>query len=439
MDKLQYFRMALRAGRWAEYLWVVSLFSIRASRTYDPSKNKPYDLVILDTDPDHIYAVLEDTTKTILVEDMVPNEPPFATNDVIVLAPGDLANVDAMTKTTCGTAILNAVILVYAFGKKIPYMAERLNGGKIDKIVVSKWVDKPDDYGTDQEDPNAIYVQEFLKYATAASNVAQFTQICAPSASPKTLTVSKRVIERRDQLIAEYGERLRDPATLAIVVAELGKMDMEDFKGDAAEGFFLKEKSFFISRMKEHILYGLEYGLDKSAKPAMILSSLAEGMDLETFPSQVDGIRAGSYDRGSQTALGGAAVKEIYRAMQNSKIVEGDCGTTVGRNTYIRTYNIPSLIGRMGIDSKTGKPVPLTKELLLKNLGKRLMIRSPMGCRHTQPSYCSTCTGKSYAMNENGAPIIVAEPASVMMNDMMKSMHGRTLKTERYNFRESMT
>ena len=93
----------------------------------------------------------------------------------------------------------------------------------------------------------------------------------------------------------------------------------------------------------------------------------------------------------------------------------------------------------MGIDSKTGAPIPLTRELLEKNLGRRLFIRSPMGCVHQQPSYCSTCVGKSYAMNPNGAPIIVATPPSVMMNDMMKSMHGRVLKTVRYNFRESMT
>lgn len=440
MDRLQYFRLGLRAGRWDDYLWVISLFSIRADRAYDPAKNQPYDLVTLDSDPGALYCVLEDTTKTMKVEGLTASEPPFAVNDHVVLVPGDLENVEASVTTTCGTAVLNAMILVYPFGKKIPYIADRLSGGKLDKLVVAKWIDKPEDYGTERADPDAIYVQEYLKYATALSNTAPFTQICAPSASPKTLTVSQRVIDRRNELIKEYGVQLHDPAIMARVVDELAKMDMADFVGDAAEGFFLKEKSFFVSRMKMHIIYGLEYGFDKTGNnPTLILSSLAQGMDLSTFPAQVDGLRAGSYDRGSQTALGGAAVKEIYRAMQNTQIQDGDCGTTMGRNTYIRSYNIEQLIGRLGIDSKTGAPRPLTREILEANIGKRLLIRSPMGCHHTQPSFCSTCLGKSYAMNPNGAPIIVAEPPSVMMNDMMKSMHGRVLKTVRYNFKESMT
>lgn len=440
MDRLQYFRLGLRAGRWDDYLWVISLFSIRASRSYDPNKNEPYDLVMLDSDPDSLYCVLEDTTKTMRVEGLSPKEPPFNVNDHIVLVPGDLENVVSSVTTTCGTAILNAMILVYPFGKKIPFIADRLDVKKLDKLVVSMWVDEPELYGTEQADPNAIYVQEYLKYSTALSNTAPFTQICAPAASPKTLTVSKRVITRRDELIKEYGSQLYDPAVMAKIIDELARLDMSDFVGDVAEGFFLKEKSFFVSRMKMHIIYGLEYGFDKTGNdPALVLKSLAEGMDLSTFPAQVDGLRAGSYDRGSQTALGGAAVKEIYRALQNTQIHDGDCGSTMGRNTYIRSYNINQLVGRLGIDSKTGEPKALTKELLELNIGKRLMIRSPMGCNHTQPNFCSTCLGKSYAMNPNGAPIIVAEPPSVMMNDMMKSMHGRVLKTVRYNFRESMT
>lgn len=419
-------------------IWVISLFAIKLNRKYDPNTARPYDLVILDTDPTAIYCVLEDTSKTMKVDGLNPHEAPFKLNDTIVLSVGDLENITGTVTTTCGTAILNAIILVDSFGKKIDYIADKLTTS-LDSLVISRWIDEPEKYGTPEEDPNGIYVDEVIKYLTNVSHISAFTQIAAPAASPKAISVSPNIIKRRDELIAEYGEQLKDPAILARVVDELAKMDMADFKGDPAEGFFLGSKSFYVSRMKQYIMYGLEYGFDKTdPNPALILSSLSDGMDIDTFTKQVDGSRAGSFDRGSQTALGGARVKEIYRALQNLKIVEGDCGSTVGLNTFIKPYNIKALTGRLGISATTGEPKPLTKRMLEANIGKRLMIRSFMGCK-AAPNVCSVCVGKSYASNPDGAPIIVAQPPSVMMNDMMKSMHGRALKTARFNYLVSLT
>lgn len=438
MDKFQYFRLALRYGRWRTMIWVISLFAIKLNRKYDPKTSRPYDLVILDSDPTSIYCVMEDTSKTMKIEGLSPHEAPFKLTDKIVLSTGDLANVKETVSTTCGTAILNAIILVDSFGAKIDYIADKLTSG-LDALVISRWIDEPEKYGTPQEDPNGIYVDEVIKYLTNVSHISAFTQIAAPAASPKAISVSPAILKRRDELFAEYGEQLKDPAILARVVDELAKMDMADFKGDPAEGFFLGSKSFYVSRMKQYILYGLEYGFDKTdPNPALILTSLSDGMDIDTFTKQVDGSRAGSYDRGSQTALGGARVKEIYRALQNLKIIEGDCGTTVGLNTYIKPYNIKQLTGRLGISATTGEPKPLTRRMLEANIGKRLMIRSFMGCK-SFPNVCSVCVGKSYASNPDGAPIIVAQPPSVMMNDMMKSMHGRALKVARFNYLVSYT
>lgn len=419
-------------------IWVISLFAIKLNRKYDPATARPYDLVILESDPTSIYCVLEDTDKTMKIDGLNPHEAPFSLDDKIVLAVGDLANVKGTITTTCGTAILNAIILVDSFGSKIDYIADKLSPG-LDSLVISRWVDEPEKYGTPDEDPNAVYVDEIIKYLTNVSHISAFTQIAAPAASPKAISVSPDIIKRRDELIAEYGEQLKDPAILARVVDELAKMDMADFKDDPAEGFFLGSKSFYVSRMKQYIMYGLEYGFDKTdPNPALILTALSDGMDIDTFAKQVDGSRAGSFDRGSQTALGGARVKEIYRALQNLKIIDGDCGTTVGLNTYIKPYNIKQLTGRLGISATTGEPKPLTKRMLEANIGKRLMVRSFMGCK-AFPNVCATCVGKSYASNPDGAPIIVAQAPSVMMNDMMKSMHGRALKTARFNYLVSLT
>lgn len=419
-------------------IWVISIFAIKLNRKYDPITARPYDLVILDSDPTSIYCVLEDTSRTMKIEGLSPQEAPFKLDDQLVLSPGDLINVKEVVTTTCGTAILNAIVLVDSFGKKVDYIADRLSSS-LDALVIDRWVDEPDLYGTPQESDTALYVDEVIKYLTNTAHIAAFTQIAAPAASPKAITVSPNVLARRDELLAQYGDQLKDPAILARVVDELAKMDMADFKDDPASRFFLGSKSFYVNRMKQYILYGLEYGFDKTdPNPALILTSLADGMDVATFTKQVDGSRAGSYDRGSQTALGGARVKEIYRALQNLRIIDGDCGTTVGLNTYIKPYNVKQLTGRLGISATTGEPKPLTKRMLEANIGKRLMIRSFMGCK-ASPNVCAVCVGKSYATNPDGAPIIVAQPPSVMMNDMMKSMHGRALKTARFNFLVSMT
>lgn len=61
----------------------------------------------------------------------------------------------------------------------------------------------------------------------------------------------------------------------------------------------------------------------------LVTNSLYEGWQNDKFATFNNVSRAGSFDRGSETQLGGVSAKEI-RATSNTRIVKGDCGTKMG-------------------------------------------------------------------------------------------------------------
>lgn len=367
-------------------------------------------------------------------------QPLFTIDEPVLLKPNDLKNVKEEVNTTYSAAVINAYVLIYAFGSKIPYIHDMRNGGKLDKLIVSKAVEYPKDFLSkdeqhlkecieklDPNDPN-IYVHELKKYSFALAALPGFSTISAPAGNVKTMSVNPAIIQRRDQLLEENKDKLHDPVIMANIVNELATMDMKDFENDPAKGFFIKDKSFFVSRMKAHILYGLEYGMDKTTlTPAVIKTSLSEGIRVPDLPALVDSSRAASYDRGNQTALAGAGVKEIYRALQNVTIASQPCNTKLGLVLPIEVGGIDELVGRYGLDLGSNKSFLITKEWATKNVGKNVIVRSPMYCKSPGMSYCPECVGIAYSKSPTGLHIAGSDILSIFMNDSMKAMHGKIL------------
>lgn len=457
MDKDQYFIEALQARKYLLKEWVLRAFCIVEDRAYHPDNAQPYDIVSKADEKTLFFVDPDDKANLIPLNGTSPNEPPFYPNEALILPPQSLPNVHQVTKTTFGTALVNAMVLVWPFKDKIDYIAGRWDGGKVDKLVASRLIDYPVSMLQDQETFNAtlasetwkkqeakgqgasIYIHELQMYYKAMANLAGYTQVVTPAASPKSLTVDPAIIKRRDELLNQYRDQLKDPAIVANIVAELSAMDKASFKGDSASGFLIKSKAFDISRMKAYILYGLEYGFNDGNEPAFIPTSLNEGMDLTTFTDQVNGLRAGSYSRGALTALGGAGVKEIYRILQNCSVADKPCNSQMGVMFVVEKEILTHLEGRYAINPKDKSPILLTKELLEKNLGKKVIVRSPGYCQSPGLSYCPTCIGTAYSRNKTGLHSVGADVLSVIMNDFMKAMHGKILATTRYNYINRMS
>lgn len=452
MDKRQFFIEAIQARVYTKRDWVLTLFAVVSDLTYVPEKAYPYKIVTDNAGKDLFFVDPDDTQELIPLDGCKVGVAPFHVNERITLQPNDLMNVFKPVDTTYGAAVINAIVLIWPFGKKIEYMHDMRNGDKLDKLIVSKCVDYPANFldgGRDKlnemiktinpNDPG-IYPHELKRSSLAMSSLVSLAPIAAPAASPKTMQVDDAVLKRRDELIAEHAGHLHDPVIMANIVDELAKMDMATFKGDPAEGFFIKQKSFYIARMKAHIIYGLEYGFDKtSLTPSVITKSLSEGTDIATFPAQIDGSRAASHDRGSQTALAGAGVKELYRALQSVTISDKPCNTKLGLLVPVDVADMASLVGRYALDPNKLITFLVTEEIVKANSGKSIILRSPGLCSSPDESYCPYCVGVPHSKSPTGLHITASDILSIFMNDSMKSMHGKVQKTVRLNYRQIFT
>lgn len=454
MDKDQFFIEALQADKHLLKQWVLCAFCVVEDREYQPDNALSYDIVTKGNEKTLYFVDPLDKGNLIPLNGTDRNEPPFIPNEALVLPPNSLPNVKQMIKTTFGTALVNAMVLVWPFGNKIDYISGRWDGGKVDKLIASHLVDYPVTDWADEgsmefkiKDPEYlaklpqgtvekpfIYIHELHHYYKAMANLAGYTQVVTPAASPKSLTVDPAIIKRRDELLAQHRDELKDPAIVAKIVAELAAMDKASFKGDPAAGFMIKSKAFDISRMKAYILYGLEYGFNDGNEPAFIPTSLNEGMDLNSVTEQINGLRAGSYSRGALTALGGAGVKEIYRILQNATVSDKPCNSQMGVLFTIEKQLIEHLTDRYAVNPADKKAILLTPQLLEKNIGKSIIVRTPGYCQSPDLSYCPHCLGVAYSRNKTGLHSVGADVLSVIMNDFMKAMHGKKLATTRYNY-----
>ena len=76
-------------------------------------------------------------------------------------------------------------------------------------------------------------------------------------------------------------------------------------------------------------LYGGEAGLGDGTSMEFIDKPLSEGLDKDKLPDMINSLRSGSYDRGTQTVLGGVAVKQFFRIFFRTLIlVQQDRGST---------------------------------------------------------------------------------------------------------------
>ena len=364
---------------------------------------------------------LDSDGNTVEVTTDKKNTPVLGINTHIELNKGDLANLDSKIKTTYGIAYLNAVCLTHYLGDVIPYMNGVLNpyemASKIDKGVKDDLIEVPD-----------------AKKAKAAMYwVTGLMQIAVPSASRKTMIADKKIPKRRDELLKKNADKLHDPTEIARIEKELIDMDREYMKGDPAEIFYKKSKAYDVTRKRAHIMHGGEASLEGGNKMELIPTSLDDGIEIKYLPLMINSLRDGSLSRGLETALGGEIVKFLLRIFQKTKITEDDCGTKIGwalTSTYISDAN---LNGRYYIDA--GKPKPFDDAAKAKFRGKKVVLRSPVGCATKGGNYCRRCIGDEVSHNENALSMLAVEVGSTFLDMFMAAMHGKALKLAEYDFK----
>lgn len=435
MDIRTYMLKAFKEGCYRRKDWVLDVFTVTFNSDPDNWVANPYPYRIVHRDG-LVYFLDPDRNGDFTpIEGYQPNQPLVALNERVELKAGDTENLHTDITTTYGNLFFNYYALIYAFGNKIEYINRRVNNGDLERLYQDRIVDDP---GDGEAVPADMFTAaEVRKHLEAMFSITGFTQLCVPSASRKTMTVSPDVIKRKNELLAQYEGQLHDPTVIALIDKELTTMDREWFKGDSSEGFYIKGKSFDVVRKRAHIMHGGEYSFSGDGSVTLIPNSLDQGWDTKFLPEMINSLRDGSFSRGALTALGGESVKFLYRVFQNSKISEDDCGSKVGLMLKVTRYNAKESIGSYYLEN--GKLQHITEDNIDGLVGQTLEFRSPLYCHTLHGGFCARCMGDFNARNPNGLNSAAAAVGSVFMGLMMKAMHGKALKLADYSVTDSIS
>lgn len=380
---------------------------------------KGYDLF---TDKHYVFGV--DYTKDNDIRYIVLSkygEPAFSIYDEIVLHSGDIENYitedDTTITTTLGRYIANYFMLASPFRNVIPYKNEEMSIGKIEAIIADKILN------------GVLTTEQGGQYLNNTFFIGSFGEMAIPGLSKKALMTSPEVKQRKKELLEKYKDKLDDPIILAQIEDELIKLDKEWLKGDSSMGFYGDTgKKFNVHRKKQYVIGGLIEDFTKEkGKYDFITNSLSDGWDINSFATICNEIRKGSYNRGIDTARGGALSKNLLRVVQNLEITGDDCGTNEYLTINLTEDLVPKFYNRWVLDPSNNKEELLTKDNQFKYLNKSVKIRSLMYC-HQKDGFCHKCAGEMFkTVGQDVIGVLALELTSTFLMLSMKAMHGQKL------------
>ena len=424
MNKKELFLLAMKSEEYRRKAFVISAFSI-FDESSDAWKKNPYPYRIIQTKTGYFFVDPDNNNELTIIEDAIVGEALYGIKEkVSVTIAVGITNLNSDIETTYGKILFNYIVLIHAFKNKIPYINTRISPDKVEDLIIGRLKDNP----LKEEDRNEtdIYIDEYLLFTKAMFFLAGFTQICVPAASAKTITAAPGIVALKERLLAENKDRLHDPAIIALIDAELVKFDKAYMAGDIGEGFLIGGKAYNIVRKKLFSMHGAEMGLEEKVDVNIIQNSLSQGWDISKMPEMINSLRAGSFNRGSQTMLGGEAVKWLYRASSNMNVTEDDCGSKLGNVINVTENNIWWLKG-FSVVTETGSDLVDSDEKAKSYIGKKVMVRSPMYCKLDKTDFCKVCVGSNLANNPTGLSVAVSEFGSAILSLFMKASHGKAL------------
>lgn len=435
MKKRDYFLAAMKADEFRRRAWVFSAFALTNEGPEDWKKD-PYPYRLVQTPTGYFFVDPENGKQLSPIEGCKPGERPFAHNEKLNVQAGEIPNLAHDLETTYGRVLFNYAALMWPFGKKLSYINVRADARSIEASILPLLKDTPKE--GEHRDEKFIFVDEYLNFCDAMFYLASFTQICVPAGSEKAMVQPPGIKELRERLIKENKDRLHDPAVVAKIDAELVAYDKAYLKGDPAEGFLMgKGKSYNIVRKKLYGMHGAEVGLGDGVKVDLIQNSLSEGWDITKFPAMNNSLRAGSFNRGRETMLGGESVKWLLRASSNMIVAGDDCGSNLGIPMQVDNSNYKKLVGFSVVADKGHIKID-SEDDAKKYIGKHIQRRSPMFCKLDKTDFCKVCVGDRLAVNPTALSSAVSAYGSAFMDIYMQAGHGKQLSVAHLDFKTAI-
>lgn len=424
MLKREIYFAAMRDNAHLKKAWVISAFTVSRSSKRAPV---PWSFVY---EPDRTLVLVPDESGGLreeVVEGVTPLVPVYSAMEPLELFAGEVPNLHTDVLSTYGDVLFNWRVLVYSFGDRFAYRVGPVKIGALEAEIAERLQDDP--LPGEPEDESLLYVRDYVKFGTAITDLADFTQLFVPTPTAKAYQEDPAIIAVRTQRLAENEDQLHNPVVVAGLQNELVAMAKARLKGDPSEGFMLSNKTWNTAYKRMFLIHGPEAGFDEGGDAELVVNSLNEGWDLSKLPAMINSLRAGSYYRGKLTALGGESVKFYMRVFQNTRISEPDCGSTLGVTKKILQHNHLDHVGSYVIED--GKPVLFTVDNIASYIGKVVKVRSPQYCWTANSDYCEICMGKHNSERPNGVSSAASQIGSTHMDIMMGSAHAKEIRSVR--------
>lgn len=425
INKHALFLLCMQKRQFCELAWCLRAFSLTrgVGGKYQPYLQDGVWVVELD---DGLYQI----------EGADPSRPIYAKRECADFKAGDFIGCEADCNAPYAWVLWHHIVVVYAFGAKIPFDPAPRSVGAIESIIASRLTDNPKVPG--DEDPSRIYVHELLKFSEGVACILSgLTQVFTPGTTRKSLVTDPKIRQKRAELLEKYKDRLHDPATISAIKAELKEMDKAWIKGDDSEDYLIDKKNFDIVRMKTLLMHGEESAFGDGTQVTLIPTSLDEGLNLNNLPDYANSLRMGSFNRGAQTALGGEEVQYLIRVFQNHAIVMKDCGSKLGIRRLVPVDKAKRYIGYYMIVGE--KTVRISEENISQLAGKYIQLRSPQTCLTEGAGYCEICMGDMNARFPKSLGTQTSDIGSMMLYIFMKKAHGTALRTVRFDPKTDLT
>lgn len=331
---------------------------------------------------------------------------------------GNKFSADVWGDTTVGRYLWNVITLGYPFDFAVfGYVNKLWKPKKIVELVKNELT------------VQHITVDHFEKFFDYLYFIGHITELSTPSMTVKSLETNPNVTELKRKFIEEHAGQMNDPVVIHQLEEMLVAADKEYLGNDPSTVFFdgLGEEEYTKSRKKIFLTVGGIPAFDNSStKMDFIPNSLMEGWTIDALPSIANEIRKGSYDRGVETAKGGAETKLLFRAFQDVIISEEDCGTTRTIEVDCSVADPKQFIGRT--IRVNGKDIELTRDNIEQyTKGGIIHMYSPLTCE-TKGNFCYKCCGSN--TKKFGAKYLGINSVKISSRFMMlamKNMHGTVL------------
>lgn len=434
MKLRDYFMLGLKEGLGKKLYWVNKLFF----ELHGEDKLFGYNLEPFFKDNKMFF--IKDG-ETIELEDYVPGRSPLHFREKFILNKGEILNYnkDTPLETTYGNVYCNYLCLVLPFGDLFPFMDGVFSPAKIEKQIVDILIDDPKDLDyknpVKAEAPN-VYVWQYLMFCDHALFLNGFSDGYVTTTTERSMLGSPDRNKIRDKWLKENEHRLHEPEAVAELSKLLKDLDDEYMEGDESLGYYQSSRKAAAARRKMHYFFGGEDPFGDGTKVTLIPKSLEEGLEVDKIPVMNSAARAGSYNRGAETSLGGVATKVMYRMAGTIRITEDNCNSLVGVPTLINEFNVNDFIGNSYVDGRSVVKIDSNNAESL--IGKTILIRSPITCKTEAKNICKVCAGDNLSQNPAGIPAAVASMGGTLMMIFMKSMHTNEISVKPWDFNKHL-